>query len=70
MESVTVNGIEKTFAAGRFPRTVSELLACLDVQAATVVAELDGRIVQRDEFDRTPIEPGQKIELIRLMGGG
>ena len=35
-----------------------------------VVAEVDGRIVRREEFPRTPIQDGQQIELIKLMGGG
>ncbi|MBN2138228.1 MAG: sulfur carrier protein ThiS [Sedimentisphaerales bacterium] len=70
MQILKVNGIEKEFADGAFPGTLSALLDSLDVNAATVVAEVAGSIVRREEFGRTILEPGQRVELIRLMGGG
>lgn len=70
MEVLKVNGVEKKFVPGKLPATVADLLAHLNVNAATVVAEVDGRIVQRDSFARTKLCTGQAVELIRLMGGG
>jgi len=70
MQLLKINGTEKQFAAGQFPATLAELLAQLNVDTATVVAEVDGRIVRREHFASTKLQPGQTIELIRLMGGG
>jgi thiamine biosynthesis protein ThiS len=52
------------------PSTLSELLKTLGVDAATVVAEVNGKIVQREDFASTGLKDGQSIELIRFMGGG
>ena len=49
MEFIKVNGVEKQFGAGELPGTLADLLDYLDVNAATVVAEVDGRIIQREE---------------------
>lgn len=70
MDILKVNGIEKRFGAGELPATLSGLLEHLDVNAATVVAEVDGEIVSREDFTKTSLRAGQEIELVRLMGGG
>jgi len=70
MKSLKVNGIERQFAPDEMPGTLTALLDALGVGPTTVVAEVDGRIVRRDEFHRTELKDGQQIELIKLMGGG
>ncbi len=70
MRSLKVNGVERQFAPDAMPGTLSALLDALGVGPTTVVAEVDGRIVRREEFDRTELQDGQKVELIKLMGGG
>jgi len=70
MQKLKINGAEKQFPEGGLPATIADLLEHLNVSAATVVAEVDGRIIERDSFGETRLRPGQKIELIRLMGGG
>ena len=70
MSVLKVNGVEKQFGDGGLPGTLVELLDYLNVNAATVVAEVDGRIIRREEFGRTELSDGQTIELVRLMGGG
>jgi len=70
MEFIKVNGVEKEFGEGELPGTLADLLDCLDVNAATVVAEVDGEIIRREEFGRTKLSTGQTVELLRLMGGG
>jgi thiamine biosynthesis protein ThiS len=45
-------------------------LAHLKVDEATVVAEIDGTIIERAKFAATALKGGQKIELIRFVGGG
>ncbi|HNS22347.1 MAG TPA: sulfur carrier protein ThiS [Sedimentisphaerales bacterium] len=70
MKSLKVNGVERRFDPDEMPGTLSALLDALGVGANAVVAEVDGRIVRRDEFHRTELQDGQQIELIKLMGGG
>ena len=68
--TLKINGVDKEFSDDRIPKTLSELLDDLEISQATVVAEIDGRIIDRKDFDRTPLQPGQTIELVRFVGGG
>ncbi len=65
-----INGVDKDFSDDRIPETLSELLNDLEISQATIVAEVDGRIIERKNFDRTLLQPGQTIELVRFVGGG
>ena len=64
-----INGAEKAFDDG-LPPNLSQLLVALGIDAATVVAEIDGAIVERKDFYKTTINEKQAIELIRFVGGG
>jgi len=65
-----INGKEKQFAEDKMPATIADLLSILGVDSATVVAELDGKIIERNKFGQTPICSGQSIELVRFVPGG
>jgi sulfur carrier protein len=69
MNVLKVNGVEKEFPQG-LPQTLAELLDQLKVKAATVVAEIDGQIIECERFAQTTLQPGQSIELVRFMPGG
>lgn len=69
MEVLKINGIEKQFPDG-IPKTLIELLKQLDINQATVVAEINGKIIERQNFPRTQLCSGQRIELVRFVGGG
>lgn len=70
MEVLKINGVDRQFPAGQLPVMLTELLEQLGIDAATVVAEIDGRIVERKEFGRTRLADGQSIELVRFVPGG
>ena len=70
MRRIRVNGVEKEFLAGEFPANLSELLEKLNVDSATVVAEVEGEIIERTKFSQTVVADGQSIELIRFVPGG
>jgi len=71
MDSVIVlNGKERRFFAENVPNTLSSLLTQLDVLETTAVVEIDGRLVHPKDFSETLIRDGQRIELVRFMGGG
>lgn len=69
MEVLKINGVEKQFSAG-IPQTLNELLEQMDINQATVVAEIDGKIIERQNFLQTQLSSGQSIELVRFVGGG
>ena len=69
MPSLKINGAEKHFAES-LPESIAELLDRLGINHATVVAEIDGKIIKRKEFGQTKLRSGQSIELVRFVGGG
>jgi thiamine biosynthesis protein ThiS len=70
MKSLRINGQMRQFGPEEMPATLSALLTRLGIEAATVVAEVDGRIVGPKEFPSTLLDDGQSVELVRFMGGG
>ena len=70
MDVLRINGVEKEFPEEQMPTTLAELLKQLNVDAATVVAEIDGQIIERENFAQTGLRKGQSIELVRFVGGG
>lgn len=68
MAVLKINGKDTNF--DYLPASLTDLLSALELNQATVVAEIDGRIIKRDDFARTTLSDGQKIELIKLVGGG
>lgn len=64
-----INGQEKAFEQG-LPETLAKLLDDMKIDAATVVAEIDGQIIERADFAKTELKENQSIELIRFVGGG
>jgi sulfur carrier protein len=70
MSVLKINGKDKKFEEGKMPATLADLLQHLKVDSATVVAELDGQIIERVNFAATPLKDGQTIELVRFVPGG
>ena len=70
MEVLKINGVERQFPDGQLPSTVAKLLKQLGVKPATVVAEIDGQIIESKKFAQTQLCNGQSIELVRFAGGG
>jgi len=70
MNVLKINGVEKKFEKENMPKTLPQLLQMLEVDAATVVAEIDGQIIKRSMFSQTSLANGQTIELVRFVPGG
>jgi thiamine biosynthesis protein ThiS len=70
MEVLKINGVERQFPDGQLPSTVAKLLEQLGVKPPTVVAEIDGQIIESKKFAQTQLRNGQSIELVRFAGGG
>jgi thiamine biosynthesis protein ThiS len=70
MKSLQINGQWRQFTPQEMPATLCALLEKLGIGTATVVAEVDGKIVRPEEFAQTKVSDGQTIELVKFMGGG
>ena len=68
--TLKINGQLKDFDSDNLPETLTQLLEHLDIDQATVVAEIEGEIIERKNFSTTKLKPNQSIELIRFVGGG
>jgi thiamine biosynthesis protein ThiS len=64
---VRANGVTRAVAAGA---TVAEFLAAHDLDPDLVVVERNGAILSRTEFERTPLAPGDALEIVHFVGGG
>jgi thiamine biosynthesis protein ThiS len=61
-----VNGEKRTSSA----LTVEGLLQEYGMERKLVVVEIDGMIIQREQWPATELSEGMKIELVHFVGGG
>jgi len=50
--------------------TVADLAAWLELPAFGSAVELNGRVVRKAEYAATPLAEGDRLEVVRLVGGG
>lgn len=62
---ITVNGEKLDFSG-----TVAELLDVLEYNGKRVAVELNENIVPKAEYGNTIISDGDKLEVVRFVGGG
>lgn len=62
---ITVNGEELDFSGN-----ISGLLDVLEYNGKRVAVELNENIVPKSEYDNTIISDGDKLEIVRFVGGG
>ena len=64
---ITLNGkpleIEK-------PLAIADLMAKLGIEPTRAVAELNGEIVMREKFPSELLKGGDRLEIVRFVGGG
>jgi thiamine biosynthesis protein ThiS len=65
--TIIANGQPRTVKAGS---TIADLLQELAIAPARVVAQLDGVIMARSDFERSILQEGSRLELVTLVGGG
>ena len=64
---ITCNGETKEIA----PNTsLINFIKDMNLNPDTVVAECDGRIINRDDYEALLLQEGSVLELIRFVGGG
>ena len=64
---ITCNGETKQI----LPKiTLGTFIRDLDLNPVTIVAECNGRIIKKEEYDSLVLQEGNVLELIRFVGGG
>jgi thiamine biosynthesis protein ThiS len=61
-----INGEEKELNCEK----VSDLLNTLNLDKDTVAVELNKNIVHRENFDKTELKDNDKLEIVKVVGGG
>lgn len=64
---IVLNGEERTVPAGR---TAAGLLRDLELDPRGVVVEVNRDIVRREALDERELEAGDRVEVVRFVGGG
>lgn len=67
MIEITVNGEARRFDA---PLDVSRLLDRLELTGKRLAVELNGEIVPKSRHADTPLNTGDKLEIVVAVGGG
>lgn len=66
MITLIVNGQSQTSNAA----TLGELLESLQLTQNAVAIEYNGSIVARSAFSQTLLQDGDRLEIVRFVGGG
>ena len=65
--TIRLNGQEKDVEAGL---TLDELLRRLELPERRLAVERNLKVVPRDRYGATPVEAGDRLEIVTLVGGG
>ena len=68
--NVVLNGAEREFDDLGVEPTVAALVEHLGLRSDRVALERNGDIVPRAQWSATPINNGDRIELVHFVGGG
>ncbi len=64
---VTVNGTQRELGA---ETSAEDLVALLQLGTERIAMEINGRIVPRSKYPERQINAGDRIEIVRAVGGG
>jgi thiamine biosynthesis protein ThiS len=64
---VTLNGEPRTVAAGL---TLPALLEQLEIDPRLIALAHNGEVIPRDSYSRIILNEGDRIEVVRMVGGG
>jgi thiamine biosynthesis protein ThiS len=65
-----INGEERDFAEASSSFTLAALVNVLGMKADRVAVELNRDIVPRDRWADTPLQEGDRLEVVHFVGGG
>ena len=62
-----INGEARDFPA---PLSVASLVEQLGMKQDRVAVELNRNILPREQWDKTPLGEGDRLEIVQFVGGG
>jgi thiamine biosynthesis protein ThiS len=65
--AILVNGEERRIEPGL---TLARLLAAMELPAARLAVERNGVVIPRERYNLEPLEAGDRLEIVTLVGGG
>jgi thiamine biosynthesis protein ThiS len=65
-----INGEERDFSGSPVPFSLAALVETLGMKADRIAVELNLNIVPRDRWDATPLNEGDRLEIVHFVGGG
>ena len=65
--TLSVNGESRQVEAGM---SLPDLLGVLGVDRRVVAVAHNGEVIPRQEYDRVVLQEGDRIEIVRMVGGG
>lgn len=65
--SITLNGEDRTLSR---PMSVADLLAEFNLEARKIAVERNLEIVPKSSYDTVTVESGDRLEIVRFVGGG
>lgn len=63
-----INGQEKSVP--HHLQTISDLLQELNLDPGFIIVEKNGEILDKNTFTSTPVQNGDRLELVKFVGGG
>jgi thiamine biosynthesis protein ThiS len=67
---VIINGHEREFAQLAVDAKLTDLIAALELEGDRVAVEHNGAIVTRTDWAGTPVNSGDRLEIVHFVGGG
>lgn len=67
MIALTINGIAQQLHASS---NMAELIVELKLTGKRIAVERNGEIVPRSQFNTTPLQPNDQLEIVVAVGGG
>lgn len=64
---IIVNGESEEVAAGK---KLAEFLAAKDLKLSEIVVEYNQKIIKEDKWKNTILTEGDKLEILKFVGGG
>jgi len=64
---LTINGKERE---APLLATIADLASWLELPAFGSAVELNGQVVRKAEYAACPLQEGDRLEVVRLVGGG
>jgi sulfur carrier protein len=67
---IVLNGQPREVDLDPHAATLDALIAALGIKADRIAVERNGEIARRSEWATTPVQNGDRLEIVQFVGGG